>query len=464
MSQTVMKENKMGVMPMNRLLLGMALPMVASMLVQALYNVVDSVYVAMLGQNELNAVSLAFPIQNIIIAIASGLGVGVNALISRSLGEGKREAANRYAALGVFLSACSYVLMLVIGIFFSEAFFRSQTDIEGIITGGTQYLSICCIFSFGAFGQMIFEKLMQSTGKTSLSMYTQGLGALLNIILDPIFIFVLDMGVAGAAVATVVGQIGGMILGILLNHYKNREITVSFRGFKIEWEKIKRIFVIGFPAVIMMAIGSVMTYSMNLLLGSLEKTGVATAVFGVYFKLQSFVILPVVGMTHGMMPIVAFNLGAGKKSRMLSAYRYTLYYSFGYLCLCSAMMFALPNVLMGFFSPTPAMLALGVPALRIIAVGYLFTAYSLINSSFFQAMGRSVLSMVMSIARQLGFLVPLAIFFGYVVGLHAVWWAIPVAEFGVLIVAIFGRIRINKLVLNPMPNDLKANNDLQNEA
>lgn len=464
MSDTKFKENKMGVMPMNKLLLGMALPMVASMLVQALYNVVDSIFVAMIGQNELNAVSLAFPIQNIIISIASGLGVGVNALISRSLGEGKREEANRYAALGVFLSACSYVLMLVIGIFFSEAFFRSQTDVEGIITGGTQYLSICCIFSFGAFGQIIFEKLMQSTGKTSLSMYTQGLGALLNIILDPIFIFVFKMGVAGAAVATVIGQIGGMVLGIILNHYQNREITVSFCGFHIEWEKIKRILVIGFPAIIMMAIGSIMTYSMNLLLGFLEPTGVATAVFGVYFKLQSFVILPVVGMTHGMMPIVSFNLGAGKKSRMLSAYRYTLYYSFGYLILCSAMMFAIPGVLMGFFSPTPEMLALGKPALRIISVGYLFTAYSLINSSFFQAMGRSVLSMVMSIARQLGFLVPLAILFAFAFGLEAVWWAIPVAEFGVLIVAIFGRIRINKLVLDTIPNDTYVNKDLQTEA
>ena len=457
MSKAIEKENKMGVMPMNRLLLGMALPMVASMLVQALYNVVDSIYVSMIGQNELNAVSMAFPIQNIVISIASGLGVGVNALISRSLGEGKRDAANRYAALGIFLSAISYVIMLLIGIFGAEAFFRSQTSVEGIIEGGTQYLSICCIFSFGAFGQIIFEKLMQSTGKTSLSMYTQGLGAIINIILDPVFIFgwfgLPAMGVAGAAVATVVGQIASMFFGIYLNHRLNKEITVSFRGFKVEWDKIRRILVIGFPAIIMMAIGSVMTYSMNLLLGYLEPEGVATAVFGVYFKLQSFVILPVVGMTHGMMPIVSYNLGAEKKSRMLAAYRYTLYYSFAYLILCSTMMFAIPGVLIGFFNPTDAMLALGKPALRIIAVGYLFTAYSLINSSFFQAMGRSVLSMVMSIARQLGFLVPLAIFFAFAFGLEAVWWAIPMAEFGVLIVAIFGRIHMNKKVINLIPND-----------
>ena len=456
MSEKILKENKMGVLPMNRLLLGMALPMVASMLVQALYNVVDSVYVSALGQDALNAVSLAFPIQNIIIAVASGTGVGVNALISRSLGEGKREQASRYAAIGVFLSACSYIAMLLFGFFGAEAFFRSQTEVEAIITEGTKYLRICCIFSFGAFGQVIYEKLMQSTGKTALSMYTQGAGAILNIVLDPVFIFgwfgIPAMGVAGAAVATVVGQIGGMVLGIFLNHYKNREITVSFRGFRPEWEKIKRIYVIGVPAIIMMAIGSIMTYSMNLLLGALEPTGVATAVFGVYFKLQSFVILPVVGMTHGMMPIVSYNLGAEKKSRMLSAYRYTLFYSFGYLCLCSVLMFVLPELLIGFFNPTEAMLDLGAPALRIIAVGYIFTAYSLVNSSFFQAMGRSVLSMVMSIARQLGFLVPLAIFFGFVVGLHAVWWAIPIAEFAVMIVAFFGRIRIQKLVLDPMPN------------
>ncbi len=456
MSEKIIKENKMGVMPMNRLLLGMALPMVASMILQALYNVVDSVYVSALGQDALNAVSLAFPIQNIIVAIASGTGVGVNALISRSLGEGKREQASRYAALGVFLSACSYILMVLVGIFGVEAFFRSQTGVEAIIADGTKYLRICCIFSFGAFGQVIYEKLMQSTGKTSLSMCTQGIGAILNIVLDPIFIFgwfgIPAMGVAGAAVATVVGQIVGMVCGILLNQYKNREITVSFRGFRPEWGKIKQIYVIGVPAIIMMAIGSVMTYSMNLLLGALEPTGVATAVFGVYFKLQSFVILPVVGMTHGMMPIVSYNLGARKKSRMLSSYRYTLFYSFGYLCLCSLLMLLLPDTLLGFFNPTRAMLDLGVPALRIISVGYLFTAYSLINSSFFQAMGRSVLSMLMSIARQLGFLVPLAIFFGFAIGLHAVWWAIPIAEFGVMIVAVIGHIRIKKLVLDPLPN------------
>lgn len=457
MSKENLKENKMGVMPMNKLLLGMALPMVASMLVQALYNVVDSVYVSFLGQDALNAVSLAFPIQNIVISVASGLGVGMNALISRSLGEGKKKDASKYAALGIFLSAISYVMMLIFGLVGAEAFFRSQTAVEGIIEGGTQYLSICCIFSFGAFGQIIFEKLMQSTGKTALSMWTQGLGALLNILLDPVFIFgwfgLPAMGVAGAAVATVVGQIIGMIFGILLNHYKNREITVTFRGFRLEGEKIRRILVIGFPAIIMMAIGSVMTYSMNLLLGALEPTGVATAVFGVYFKLQSFVILPVVGMTHGMMPIVSYNLGAGRKSRILSCYRYTAWYCFGYLCLCSLLMFLTPGMLLGFFNPTEAMLSLGTPALRIIAIGYLFTSYSLVNSSFFQALGRSVLSMVMSIARQLGFLVPLAIFFGFVVGLEAVWWAIPIAEFGVLIVAIFGRARINRLVLDPIPEE-----------
>ncbi len=457
MSEKVLKENKMGVMPMNRLLLGMALPMVASMLLQAFYNVVDSIYVSQLGQDALNAVSLAFPIQNIIVAVASGTGVGVNALISRSLGEGKREQASRYATLGVFLSACSYIFMLLFGIFGAEAFFRTQTNVEAIITDGAQYLRICCIFSFGAFGQVIYEKLMQSTGKTALSMYTQGIGAILNIILDPVFIFgwfgLPAMGVAGAAIATVVGQIGGMVLGIVLNHYKNREIKVSFRGFLPEWEKIKRIYVIGVPAIIMMAIGSIMTYSMNLLLGALEPTGVATAVFGVYFKLQSFVILPVVGMTHGMMPIVSYNLGAQRKSRMLSSYRYTLYYSFGYLCLCSVLMLVLPEVLLGFFNPTPQMLALGAPALRIISFSYLFTAYSLVNSSFFQAMGRSVLSMLMSIARQLGFLVPLAILFGFVIGLHAVWWAIPIAEFAVMIVAIFGHIRIKRLVLDPLPNE-----------
>ncbi|MBQ7795379.1 MAG: MATE family efflux transporter, partial [Lachnospiraceae bacterium] len=307
-------ENKMGVMPINKLIITMSVPMIVSMLVQALYNIVDSMFVAQLSENALTAVSLAFPAQNLMIAVATGTGVGINANLSRSLGEKNHERANQIATHALFLAACSYIVFAIFGFFFSETFFRMQTDIPDIVEYGTSYLRICTVFSMGVFGQVAFERLMQSTGKTFYSMIIQGVGAIINIVLDPIFIFGLfgvpKMGVAGAAVATVAGQIVACIIGFFLNRAKNTDIKVSFKGFRPDKSIIGHIYSVGIPSIIMASIGSVMTFGMNKIL--IGFTSTATAVFGVYFKLQSFVFMPVFGLNNGTVPIIAYNYGARK--------------------------------------------------------------------------------------------------------------------------------------------------------
>lgn len=450
------KENKMGTQPINSLLIQMAIPMMASMLVQALYNVIDSIYVAKLGQDALNAVSLSYPIQNIITAIGSGTGVGVNALISKSLGAKEYHKANQYAVNGLFLAFCSYIALFLFGIFGVEFFFRSQTNMESIISGGISYLTICCCFSFGAFGQAIFERMMQSTGKTTLSMYTQGIGALVNIILDPILIFgyfgLPKMGVAGAAVATVIGQICSMITGFILNNAYNKEIQLSFKKFKPDFSTIADIYKIGIPSIIMMSIGSIMTYLVNKLLINIEKTATAAAVFGIYFKLQSFVNMPVLGLAHAMMPIVSFNLGAGNKKRMLRTYHLSITYAMLIMIFGAGMTIFIPDKLLLLFNASDEMLVIGSRALRIISVSFLFTAYSLVTSTFFQACGKSLISMLMSFARQLVLLVPVAYLFGYIFGYQYVWYAIPIAELGALAVSVYGRIRMQRRLFIHMPD------------
>ena len=305
-------ENKMGVMPINKLLITMSLPMIISMLVQALYNVVDSIFVSQISENALTAVSLAFPLQNFMIAVGSGTGVGINALLSKSLGEKNFDEANKVANNGIFLAIISYLLFLLIGIFGVRFFFECQTNVVEIIDGGYYYLLICTVCSFGLFGQFVFERLMQSTGKTLYIMLTQGLGAITNIILDPILIFGLfgfpKMGIAGAALATVIGQILAMILAIYLNFTKNYEIKIKIKGFKPDLKTIKKIYSVGIPSIIMGSISSVMTFGMNKII--IVFTSTATAVFGIYFKLQSFVFMPVFGLNNGMVPIVSYNYGA----------------------------------------------------------------------------------------------------------------------------------------------------------
>lgn len=450
------KENKMGVMPINKLLLTMAIPMMISMLVQALYNIVDSIFVAKLGQDAFNAVSFSFPVQNVIIAIASGTGVGMNALISRSLGEKNHEKANSFAMHGLFLAIVSSILIMIVGGACAELFFRSQTSNLAVIKDGASYVRICAICSFGVMGQIIFERLLQSTGKTFLSMITQGFGAIINLVLDPIMIFGLlgcpKLGVAGAAWATVIGQIGACGLGFYLNRKYNKELALKFKDFRLKADRIKEIYRIGFPSILMQSIGSVMTYMMNRLLIDIEQTETAAAVFGAYFKLQSFVIMPVIGLGNALTPIIAFNLGARRKDRMKHAYRLGLVYAISIMLVGAFAMIFFPQALLKLFDASDAMLGIGENAFRIVAVALLFAGYCITTSNFFQACGKSVYSLWMSLIRQLIVLIPLAYLFGYTMGYQAVWYAVPLAELASVVVAMFGYQAINKKMLANLEN------------
>ena len=423
-------ENKMGVMPLNRLLISMSVPMMISMLVQALYNIVDSMFVAQLSENALTAVSLAFPAQNLMIAVATGTGVGVNAALSRNLGEKNFERANKIADHALFLAALSYVVFALFGLCFARQFFRLQTDIEEIVDLGTTYLRVCTIASFGLFMEIACERLLQSTGKTIYSMYTQGLGAIINIVLDPILIFgyfgAPALGIAGAAGATVIGQIIAFCLGFFFNKTRNHEITISLRDFKPSSEIISHIYAVGIPSIIMASIGSVMTFGMNKILIAFSST--ATAVFGIYFKLQSFVFMPVFGLNNGTVPIIAYNYGAGKPDRIMGTLKLAALYAVTIMLIGLAVVQLIPDKLLMIFSASDTMLSIGIPALRTISLSFLFAGFSIVCSSMFQALGHGMLSLWISVFRQLVVLLPVAFVFAKLGGLHVVWFAFPIAE------------------------------------
>lgn len=443
------KENKMGVMPVNRLLISMSLPMMISMLVQALYNVVDSIFVSRINENALTAVSLAFPIQSLMIALGAGTGVGINALLSKSLGEKDFEKANKSAVNGVFLAAVNYIIFFLVGILVTGVFYISQTKDEQIVAYGKQYLTIICCCSFGMYTQFVFERLLQSTGKTFYTMITQGMGAIINIVLDPVFIFgylgVPRMGVAGAAIATVIGQIAAGILAVIINLKKNTEIKLEFRGFRPDMRIIKQIYQVGIPSIIMQAIGSVMTYGMNKIL--LAFTSTAAAVFGVYFKLQSFIFMPVFGLNNGMVPIVAYNYGAGKKDRLIKTVKLSIVYAASLMLIGFCVFQTLPAQLLDMFEASETMLMLGVPALRIISFSFLLAGFNIICSSMFQALGNGVYSMIVSIARQLLVLLPVAYLLSLTGNVTYVWWAFPIAELMALGSCIFFVVRIYHKVI-----------------
>lgn len=447
MEQT--KENKMGTMPVNRLLITMSLPMMISMLVQALYNVVDSIFVSRINENALTAVSLAFPIQTLMIAVAGGTCVGINAVLSKALGEKDRERADNTAVSGIVLMAASYVLFLLIGLFATRAFYLSQTDDTQIVEFGVQYLSIVCSCSFGLFTQFVFERLLQSTGRTFYIMITQGTGALINIILDPIFIFGLfgmpQMGVAGAAVATVIGQTVAGVIALVVNFKKNEDIHIRFKGFRLGREIVGQIYKIGVPSMIMQAIGSVMTYGMNLILISFTPT--ATAVFGVYFKLQSFIFMPVFGLNNGLVSILAYNYGAGRRDRFVSALKCGIVYAVGIMAVGVAVFQTIPAVLLGFFEASDEMLRIGVPALRIICLSFLPAGFGIVCGTAFQALGNAVYSMLVSIARQLVVLLPAAFLLSLSGEVTYVWWAFPIAEVMSLTMTVIFLVRINGRVI-----------------
>ncbi|MFR4351688.1 MAG: MATE family efflux transporter [Roseburia sp.] len=445
-----MQENKMGVMPVDKLIISMSVPIMAAMLIQALYNIIDSIFVAKISENALTAVSMAFPIQNLMIAVGVGTAVGVNALLARSLGSRDFHKVQKIAENAVFLVVLSYLAFLLLGLFFSESFFRSQTDIEEIIVYGTQYMTICCCFSFGIFIQLMFERMLQATGKTVITMFTQGLGAIINIILDPILIFGLfglpEMGVAGAAFATVIGQIIAGFLSILCNHMKNHEVRIQLKGFRPDLSIIGQIYAIGVPAIIMQAIGSIMIYGLNRILIAFSST--ATAVFGVYFKLQSFVFMPVFGLNNGVIPILAYNYGANNRERVTKTLRHSIIYAMVIMAVGFIVFEIIPGSLLLMFNASDTMLSLGIPALRIISLGFVLAGFCIAASSVFQALGKAVYSLIISIARQLIVLLPAAYGLSLAGNVNLVWWAFPIAELMSFAVTVFFLLRIHKTIIS----------------
>lgn len=472
-------ENKMGTMPVNRLLISMALPMVASMLVQALYNIVDSLYVARISDtpDELTAISLAFAAQNFMIAVAAGTGVGINALLSKSLGERDNAKADKIAANGVFLALCSYIVFLILGFTCMETYMGWMTSDAHVISLGVDYLSICFILSFGIFGQIVMERLMISTGKTYLAMVTQGCGAIINIILDPIFIFEngladiipqlgflkfgFGLGISGAAIATVAGQIAAFILAIFLNRIYNKEIHLTFRRFRPDTRIIGRIYAIGVPSIVMASIGSVMNVLFNIILDGFTEIAAGTEYtigklaqtsFGVYFKLQSFIFMPIFGLNNGIVPIVAYNYGAQKRKRMTKTVLLGVIYAVGYMALGLLAFQIFPEVLVGFFDMSDAAsLAIAVPCLKIISVSFVFAGFCIIIGSVFQALGKSIFSMFVSIARQLVVLIPVAYLLSRLGDVSLVWWSFPVAEIMSVIASTVFFIIIYKKIIAKIP-------------
>ena len=439
----VPQENKMGVMPVGRLLAGMAVPMMISMLVQALYNVVDSVFVSRISENAFNAVGLAFPLQSLMIAVGAGTAVGINALLSRSLGEKKQEMADRAAGAGIFLSLCSAVVFALIGIFLSRPFFMAQAKtVPEIVEMGTDYTRICLGLSVGIFCQFCFERLLQSTGRTTLAMFTQLIGAITNIVLDPIFIFGLcgapRLGVTGAAVATVLGQFVGAGLAILLNFKKNPDVNLRLRLIRFDKTAVREIYRVGVPSIIMQSIGSVMTFGMNKILFVFTPT--ATAVFGAYFKIQSFIFMPVFGLNNGMVPIISYNYGAARLDRVKRTVRLTICTAMCIMTMGFAVFQLAPATLLSLFDASAEMTAIGIPALRIISISFLLAGFCIIAGSVCQAIGNPLYSMVVSVCRQLVVLLPAAWLLSRTGRLELVWWSFPIAEIAsVTLSAIFLR-------------------------
>lgn len=454
--ETVSKpvENKMGTMPVGKLLINMSLPMMISMLVQALYNIIDSIFVSQICENALTAVSLAFPIQTLLVAVSAGTGVGVNAVLSKALGAKNHDMVNKSAMNGIFLSVIGYLLFVIIGFVAVKPFYMSQTNDAEIVSFGISYLSVICFCSFGVFTQFIFERLLQSTGRTFYTMITQSTGAIINIILDPILIFGLlgmpKMGVAGAALATITGQTIAGISAILINLKKNTDIQFRFSTFRPDFTIIKQIYLVGLPSIIMQSIGSIMVYGINKILISFSST--ATAVFGVYFKLQSFVFMPIFGLNNGMVPIIAYNYGAQNRKRMLRTILLSMCSAEAIMLIGFIIFQTFPEQLFSLFHASEYMLSMGVPALRIIATHFLIAGICIVAGSSFQALGNGIYSMIVSIARQLVVLLPAAYLLSKLGNVNYVWWAFPIAEIASGLISAFFFFRMYKSVISKIPD------------
>ena len=449
---TAARENIMGTMDINPLLVKLSVPMMVSMLVQALYNVVDSVFVSHVSESALTAVSLAFSLQNVMIAVGVGTGVGVNALLSKSLGEKNQERANKTAQNGIFLAFCSFAVFFLIGLTCMRPYFYAQTSDAEIAEQGIRYLRVCSVFSLGLFLQTMSEKLLAATGRTHLSMISQLIGAVINIILDPIFIFGYCgealSGTTGAAVATVIGQFCGAGSAIFFNLKKNPDIQISFRGFCPSAETIRRIYVVGLPSIAMQCVGSVMTFFMNQILMGFSAT--AVAVFGVYFKLQSFVFMPIFGLNNGMVPIISYNYGARDPARVKKTIRLAICYAEA-IMLCGFCIFQFaPGKVLGIFAASDAMLAIGIPALRIICPHFLLAGIGVVLGSVFQALGNGVFSLIVSVCRQLVVLIPAAWLLSKTGNVNMVWWSFLIAEVVSVLLSLGFMKRIDKTIIEPM--------------
>ena len=451
-------ENIMGTMDVNPLLIKLSIPMMISMLVQALYNVVDSIFVARVSENALTAVSLAFSLQNLMFAVGIGTGVGVNALLSKSLGEKNQSRANKTAENGLFLALCSYLVFLVLGLTVVRPYFYAQTADADIAEQGIRYLTICCVLSLGMFMQVMNEKLLAATSRTTLSMISQLVGAIVNIILDPIFIFGYCgealSGTTGAALATVIGQFCGAGVSFYLNLRKNPDIQLDFKGFRPSAEAIKRIYVVGLPSIAMQCVGSVMTFLMNQIL--MAFTATAVAVFGVYFKLQSFVFMPIFGLNNGMVPIISYNYGARRPERVKKTIRLAVLYAECIMLVGFCIFQFLPDKLLGLFAASDAMLAIGIPALRIICPHFLLAGAGIVLSSVFQALGNGVFSLTVSICRQLVVLIPAAWLLSRTGEVNMVWWSFIIAEVVSLTLSLIFMARINRTVIVPLYEEQDA--------
>ena len=451
-SPVMERENIMGIMEISPLLVKLSVPMMISMLVQALYNVVDSVFVSWVSEEALTAVSLAFSLQNMMIAVGVGTGVGVNAMLSKSLGEKNQKRANATAENGIFLSACSFLVFLVIGLTCIKPYFYAQTSDDAIALQGIRYLSVCCIFSLGLFTQTMGEKLLAATGRTQLSMISQLVGAVVNIILDPIFIFGYCgealSGTTGAAVATVIGQFCGAGMTLYFNTRKNPDIQLDFKGFRPSAKAIGRIYAVGLPSIAMQCVGSLMTFGMNLILMAFSST--AVAVFGVYFKLQSFVFMPIFGLNNGMVPIISYNYGARRPERVKKTIRLAVCYAEGIMVLGFCIFEFFPSQVLGLFSASQAMLTIGIPAMRIICLHFLLAGTSIVLSSVFQALGNGLFSLIVSVCRQLFVLLPAAWLLAQTGSVNNVWWAFLIAEIVSVLMSLAFYAHINKTIIVPL--------------
>lgn len=430
MQKETLQENKMGVMPVGKLLVNMALPMIISMLVQALYNIVDSVYVSQVSESAVTALSLAFPVQNMQIGFAVGVGVGVNALLSQSLGRKDQESVNWAAGQGVFLALVATGLFMLFGFFGVRPYYTMQSTVAETVEGGIAYTSICCIFTVGVFIQVLCERLLQATGRAMQTMILQGTGAIINIILDPVFIHgwwgMPKMGVAGAAVATVIGQCTGAVLGIYLNLRHNPEVQLRVKFMKPNWKVIAPILEVGIPSVVMNGIGSVMNFGMNQILQGFNE--VATGVFGIYYKLQSLFFMPLFGINNATISILAYNYGARKPKRIVHTLKLATAVAVCIMLVGLAVFLLFPQALLGIFNPTEEFLAIGVKALRILCLPFPVAAICISLGASFQALGKGSYSTIVSLCRQLIVLLPVAYLLSLTGSVDNVWWSFPIAE------------------------------------